>query len=679
VPEGAQFESFRTIGFTEAAKDVMPAVSWSAKAFADVLAATVNIFKDLGIMAAETFDEIIDGFNLVSGVVNKILDGDFKGALQAAKDGYQAMTDDHSAYQAQLVASDEQYQARHRQIWADVKKEAEEKEGAGGRLPAGLEKDAVALVERLKQKLETVRRERADELGVDQDYFQLSRAQEFAFWEAQLKTAGAVGKDRVALESEVNTARKAMKDEAFAQDKAALAAQLTALKGNYDAQITLAQANLQQIGKLEGEKSTHYQEAAKQLQELKTKQAEETKKVDETILATERAHKDAMANLEIQDLNWRKAQGQVSELDYLRQMQVFEDRKFQQELEGLEKRRALAGADPVELAKVNGDIQKLNDQRVAQEQKTQQELGLLTGSAGSGFMAGLHKAANTLPSIYQQFAAFGSSIHNVMANSLGKSFDQMILQGTSWKNSLISATRAVGEAVVSTFTQMAAKYVVDLGIKKTMSAFETAESAKKKVEAAAQVTAESTKATAVATGAGVTVTALSSSALAYAAATAAAVDLAAAETWAAYAGLMFVGAGLAEGQIATMEGTLAQVKAYAKGFAAFATGGVVTSPTLGLIGEAGEPEYIIPETDGKTALQKLINDVMGSTARTLAYSGASAGFPTGSAGGTSDSPQQATPVAFHGCYFIGTDKAGMAAASKQLNQIQQYYNQHYMS
>jgi len=48
------------------------------------------------------------------------------------------------------------------------------------------------------------------------------------------------------------------------------------------------------------------------------------------------------------------------------------------------------------------------------------------------------------------------------------------------------------------------------------------------------------------------------------------------------------------------------------GFEAFANGGVVTSPTMGLIGEGGEPEYVIPASKMNAAMSRYASGARGS-------------------------------------------------------------------
>ena len=49
------------------------------------------------------------------------------------------------------------------------------------------------------------------------------------------------------------------------------------------------------------------------------------------------------------------------------------------------------------------------------------------------------------------------------------------------------------------------------------------------------------------------------------------------------------------------------------GFQAFAKGGTVTKPTLGLIGEGGEPEYIIPESKMAAASANYLSGSRGNS------------------------------------------------------------------
>ena len=611
-------------GFTELAADVLPAVTWAARAFATALAWTVNLFKTLGINAAEVFDVIKDGLVMVGSVIAKVIKGDIQGAVKAAKAGMKEMADDAEAYNQQILASDKAYEERYKQIWSEQKKDKEEAH-KGGKAPGEAGEEA-SLMDKLKQRLEQIRKDEADKLGIDKDYYERSKAADYAYWEKVLATSKATGKERVGIENEVNTARKAMKTQAFEQNKAFFEMQLAASKHNYDSQILLATKNYNDIVAIEGARSAHALEAQKKLVELQEKQKETIKKVNGEVLTMERAHNDALVSMDIERLNWEKSQGQISEREYLTQLKGFEDKKYQLEVATLNKKLSLNKGDLEETTKTNAEISKLQDKHLLDEQKNQQQLFLISGTAGQGFVAGLRASANAAKSVYQQFAEFGKQMQNDVANSLGKMFTDMLTKGTSFGQAMKTMWKSLATEIVSSLMQMASHYLIDLAIKKTMASFETADAAKKKVDAAAQVTTEQAKAGAVAAGATQTVTALGTVAATAATTTAAMIDLAAAETWAAYAAMPFIGEGLAAAQIGVMQGALGEVKAFASGFSAFAKGGLVTEPTMGLIGEAGEDELIAPKSDFITVAKDIINDVMNTTSRGMAYASNAAGF-----------------------------------------------------
>lgn len=82
-------------------------------------------------------------------------------------------------------------------------------------------------------------------------------------------------------------------------------------------------------------------------------------------------------------------------------------------------------------------------------------------------------------------------------------------------------------------------------------------------------------------------------------------------------------------------GLLAAEGAYfTGGFQAFANGGMVTGPTLGLVGEGGEPEYIIPQSKMRGAMERYAAGARGAGV-----------IPTGSEGGEGGADAMAAMMA----------------------------------
>jgi hypothetical protein len=194
-----------------------------------------------------------------------------------------------------------------------------------------------------------------------------------------------------------------------------------------------------------------------------------------------------------------------------------------------------------------------------------------------------------------------------LSNGLGRAFSDAITKGGSFGSKMQAMWKGVTDSAVQALMQMSARQIVNWGIEKGISAWKAATGAKEITQegskAAATVASQSAQTTAITTAATTQATALTiaitAQSTAMGLAMSAALDLAAAETWAAYAGMPFVGAGLAIDQIAAMAGSMAaEVTASKALIVAHATGGIISQPTLALMGEAGT-ELVAPEHDFK--------------------------------------------------------------------------------
>jgi hypothetical protein len=111
-------------------------------------------------------------------------------------------------------------------------------------------------------------------------------------------------------------------------------------------------------------------------------------------------------------------------------------------------------------------------------------------------------------------------------------------------------------------------------------------------------------------------------------------------------------------------GTAAPVKKAATGaywpggFQAFAKGGMVTKPTLGLVGEGGQPEYIVPQSKASNFARNVLSGRTGASAINSSSSGS---------GGGGAAPQvniQTGPVTqMNGANYVTTQQ--MSAAVKE--------------
>jgi len=305
---------------------------------------------------------------------------------------------------------------------------------------------------------------------------------------------------------------------------------------------------------------------AKKEAEEAQKKIDAANKVHDVEIGSEKAHDAAMYDLQIQAINQRETLGQISSMEALRQIAALNAKKYAAEVADMDRELALEGQTPLRIAQINAQKLALEDRynKDVSAIRQKEALELQKGNGWAGFLSGLSTFRDDSKNIFKQMAGFATDMANTLTTSLGNAFTNMITKGQSFGAAMKSVWTSVSGAVVGALAQMAAKYLV--------------------AALAQKLFASSTAATSDATAAS-------------------AVDLAASETWAAYAMIPFAGAGLATAQIALMMASITGATAASGGVAAgtggaFAVGGIISSPTLALMGEAG-PELVAPEHDFK--------------------------------------------------------------------------------
>ena len=201
-------------------------------------------------------------------------------------------------------------------------------------------------------------------------------------------------------------------------------------------------------------------------------------------------------------------------------------------------------------------------------------------TAAEGAMRGLKEFATQIKAIGEQMAGFAKNMGDTLVNQLGAAFTNISTKGMTLGQAMKSLWTGMTQAMASALMQMVARQMVNWGVEQAIAAWRTAQSAKDIGMTSAEAAARASAAE-VETGAtGVTAAGYVTEALA-------ARESAIAETWAAYAWMPFIGAGLAAAQIAAINQSMV---------APLAVGGLISHPTLALMGEAG-PEVVAPQRD----------------------------------------------------------------------------------
>jgi cell wall-associated NlpC family hydrolase len=430
-------------------------------------------------------------------------------------------------------------------------------------------------------------------------YYRQSRASQIATdiaaTEKQLQLGNLTAEQRMALEERLTGLLRQAAQERVSQEKEAAQKATEAAKKTHDEQVKLLDDLLKKYADAAKKKAEAWKEASKEISlaalsdrtreeaEIRLK-AQEYREDANTALHTAQEKADAMVRIAA----WEKEE--LAKIDDKYRLET--EQKEEQEAQ---KRKAFSMA-------VLQEQQQLYDQALrsffdpvnAWLAEVNATLDIEMGKFANAFV----QAVQPLQQALAQFLATGNMNWRSVLNGMKQYFAQ----------------------------QFAAYIIKEIG--KIVMTWIFGERAKQ----------AASKETAVATAASSNMTLLGSLKAA-----GAAIIGAVAKIYQAHAHIPFVGVALAAGFVALMmAGFMAVKKALG-----FASGGLVTGPTYGLVGEAG-PEIIAPVADFKEVVAGLVQDTL-SAVREAAWAGGSVVSPgTGSADSFSGAAGPGNNIHLHG-------------------------------
>lgn len=318
--------------------------------------------------------------------------------------------------------------------------------------------------------------------------------------------------------------------------------------------------------------------------------------------------------------------GLIDEQQALDEKKRIEQEKYQVELGYLQAGLAAAKNNPVERAKINGEIEALERQHGARmrDLRFQQADFDRQKDGWAGWAEGIRESLKAAQNSFEIFKQAATQILSGVTNAFATGI-QGILSG---QMTLKDGIKAVWSGIVQTITQAVAQMIAQWLV----------------AQIAQKVFGKVSAATALSTAA---------------AETSASLTAGAAEAWAAYGWMPFVGAGLAVAQIAAMEASVAAVGA-ASAFGAgvfLAEGGRIDKPTLALMGEAG-PELVAPEKNFLDWAGNLEANILARQGVVAGYGQQSAGFASAGKGSGGQGVQQ-LHVHMDGATILDSSQRGL--------------------
>mgnify|MGYP001201975884 CR=1 FL=1 len=448
-------------------KAVMPAFTELAQYFASTGPYVLNVFKvaltpvvlafDLlkatvqtaaGVIF-EAFSTLLDGSKIISDVFVKIFQGDFSGALQSAAALGQRFNQAFvNAFRNSVgVGSD---------MWQSMKKNMGSLWGEGTAIDAP--KGGTRTMGEFKEKADkkdpgrvpqweadlAARKAALQRQGLLEDqYREMSKADELAYWREMAARRDLTENEKIAVTRKSAEVEMALIKEGFEVRVATLQAEAAQYKSNTDERLRIEreiQARYQQGTK-------EYEASQKRIVEIQRQAAEQQTQITQMRLQAERDARLQTIALEEQTVQTAAELGIVQQEEVLARQADFEVRRQAIAMQALQERLRLAELDPdrnpVEIERIHREMEQL-------EQQHQLRMGQIRGAQA-----------------VEQTRDIRSGIQSLQSSWAGL-LQQLAMGSITIGGFIRGVFMAVGQAVISTLSNMAAQWAVNMLLQKVM-------------------------------------------------------------------------------------------------------------------------------------------------------------------------------------------------------------------
>lgn len=511
--------------------------------FFKTLAEIIKFTSVIGITALMAWWEGVSG---IANALSLVFQGKFKEAKEAVKNGWSGIKREMSAGADQIKADYAQFGLELNYVWdPSLRPRAKTKPGdtaAGAATPKGKEEPDKDF-ERLKAKLAAEKDSYEQRQSAEGTFLQYTKEMENQFWLKALAT----------------------------QD----------LEGN-----SLAKAQQAQFAAAhEARKKKHSDDLA----------------LDEVYRQRYIAEQMALFDEEGQLVDTQLRNGEITDQQAIAWKQAIERDKFELELQGLNDRLAIKGLEPVEIARINGQIEALAAaHQVKVRELTNMQADLDRQKDGwAGWATGIREALKQGQNYFEIFRNAATQVLNGIENAFATGLQGILSGQMSLAQGMKAIWQGIVQTVIQAIAQLIAKWVVMTAVGSTLKGTENA---------------------------------------ADGARTTASLTTAAAETWAAYSWIPFIGPAIAEAQIAAMGVSMAAAAAVAsvagkKVATGAAEGGWFGEPTNVVLGEGKRPELVVPDVAFKDFAANLSANILAQERQAQGYARQAAGYASASRGG----------------------------------------------
>lgn len=430
-------------------KAVMPVFTDLANMFSDVGPQVVEVFKVamMGVVtvlrvvqgAIETvagvikaaYATIVDGAGLTGEVISKMLAGDFSGAAASAKQlGARIGMGVREGFTAFMAAGDN--------VGANVDKDYDAIFGKGTAVGApkggtktmgdfsktNEKKGDKSDIPGFEAQLEAMRLAISKQGLLEGQYRELSKAEEAKFWRDKAAMANLSVEDRAKAAKKASEAELAVIKQGFEAKVAQLNAESALYRNNMDKKL-----------EIEREIQSKYQEGTKEFEAaqgrinaIQRQAAEQVKQVEEIKLQARRNAQLQGIALEEQQAQFEQQTRQISQAEYLQQLQGFENRRNQIALQALQERLQTEAlnpdSDPAKVAQLHAELEALEQQHQLRMGQIIRQQAMANNQAIMGITTGLESGFANV------FAGIGTKVRSLgdLFRGLGNSLLQTMTQ-----------------------------------------------------------------------------------------------------------------------------------------------------------------------------------------------------------------------------------------------------------
>ena len=298
------------------------------------------------------------------------------------------------------------------------------------------EKDS-SLMPAWQAELDALKQAHAERNAADGTFYEFSKEQEKAFWQAKQDIAAAGSTDHYAVQAKITSATLALQQDAFEQRMASLKREQDATAQDVAARRALAQKELDLIAQRYGAQSKQAEEARRRIDAIERASAEQRATLRAIEMADISANANQQIELERQRLRLLGEAGLLSREEMLVAEAGFEERRYQIQQQALLQRQALIDPtlNPVEYARIKNEILEI-------ERQHQLLMGEIQNQT---FLAHTEQTRSLLGNIQSGWA---NTIKGVLTGA------QTITQG------IRGLFKTVFDSVVGMLAQMVAKWMV---------------------------------------------------------------------------------------------------------------------------------------------------------------------------------------------------------------------------